>query len=234
MGTVYKGTDTQTGDVVAIKLLKPEQNDPFTFQYALRNIYSLGAQHLEADDDLLFRGDGKGGFVDVSTQSGLLGALRDWGFLVNDHSERAADADAILAYHARLDENRDDLPFEIDGVVVKLDDLAAREELGFTSRHPRWAFAFKFPPRVEQTRIERILASVGRTGVVTPVAIGICPPTMPCPPRKLTLSSNRCMEPPMPCRKRMTIIDSIDQAWESRPPARVKKTMPYWKTRRRP
>ncbi len=108
---------------------------------------------------------------DVATQWETLDALRDWGFLVNDHSERASDADAILAYHARLDEDRDDLPFEIDGVVVKLDDLAAREELGYTSRHPRWAFAFKFPPRVEQTRIERILASVGRTGVVTPVAI---------------------------------------------------------------
>jgi DNA ligase (NAD+) len=109
--------------------------------------------------------------LDVATQWETLDALRDWGFLVNDHSERASNADAILAYHARLDKNRDDLPFEIDGVVVKLDDLAAREELGYTSRHPRWAFAFKFPPRVEQTRIERILASVGRTGVVTPVAI---------------------------------------------------------------
>jgi DNA ligase (NAD+) len=109
--------------------------------------------------------------LDVATQWETLGALRDWGFLVNDHSERASNADAILAYHARLDETRDDLPFEIDGVVIKLDDLAAREELGYTSRHPRWAFAFKFPPRVEQTRIERILASVGRTGVVTPVAI---------------------------------------------------------------
>jgi len=109
--------------------------------------------------------------LDVATQWDTLQALRDWGFLVNDYPERATDAEAILAYHARLDAGRDELPFEIDGVVVKLDDLAAREELGFTSRHPRWAFAFKFPPRVEQTRIERILASVGRTGVVTPVAI---------------------------------------------------------------
>jgi DNA ligase (NAD+) len=109
--------------------------------------------------------------LDVPTQWETLGALRDWGFLVSEYSERAADADGILSYHARLDAGRQDLPFEIDGVVVKLDDLAARDELGFTSRHPRWAFAFKFPPRVEQTRIERILAGVGRTGVVTPVAI---------------------------------------------------------------
>ena len=109
--------------------------------------------------------------LDVSTQWDTLQALRDWGFLVNEYSERAADTEEILAYHARIDAEREDLPFEIDGVVIKLDDLEARDELGFTSRHPRWAFAFKFPPRVEQTRIERILASVGRTGVVTPVAI---------------------------------------------------------------
>ncbi len=109
--------------------------------------------------------------LDVATQWETLGALRDWGFLVNEYPERAADAEGILAYHARLDAERDELPFEIDGVVIKLDDLTAREELGFTSRHPRWAFAFKFPPQVEQTRIERILASVGRTGVVTPVAV---------------------------------------------------------------
>jgi DNA ligase (NAD+) len=107
----------------------------------------------------------------VSTQWDTLEALRDWGFLVNTHSERVESPEEILDYHARIDAEREDLPFEIDGVVIKLDDLAAREELGFTSRHPRWAFAFKFPPRVEETRIERILASVGRTGVVTPVAI---------------------------------------------------------------
>ena len=107
----------------------------------------------------------------VSTQWDTLEALRDWGFLVNRHSERVESPEEILDYHARIDAERENLPFEIDGVVIKLDDLAAREELGFTSRHPRWAFAFKFPPRVEETRIERILASVGRTGVVTPVAI---------------------------------------------------------------
>ena len=109
--------------------------------------------------------------LDAGTQWETLAALRDWGFLVNEYSERATGPDEILAFHARLEAGRDELPFEIDGVVIKLDDLAAREELGFTSRHPRWAFAFKFPPRVEHTRIERILASVGRTGVVTPVAI---------------------------------------------------------------
>ena len=109
--------------------------------------------------------------LDTTTQWETLAALRDWGFPVSDYSERAADVNEILSYHARMDAGREDLPFEIDGVVVKLDDFSAREELGYTSRHPRWAFAFKFPARIEQTRIESILASVGRTGVVTPVAI---------------------------------------------------------------
>ena len=68
--------------------------------------------------------------LDVTTQWETQAALRDWGFLVDDYSQRASDADGILAYHARLDAERDGLPFEIDGVVVKLDDLAAREELG--------------------------------------------------------------------------------------------------------
>ena len=66
--------------------------------------------------------------------------------------------------------HRDDLDFEIDGIVIKLDDIAGRDELGETSHHPRWAFAFKFPPRKEVTRLLSIFSSVGRTGVVTPIA----------------------------------------------------------------
>jgi DNA ligase (NAD+) len=85
--------------------------------------------------------------------------------------ERATGVADILAYFTAIEAERGDLPYEIDGVVVKLDDLAAREELGMTARHPRWAFAFKFVPRAEITRILTIVPSVGRTGVVTPVAI---------------------------------------------------------------
>ncbi|MEM7049638.1 MAG: NAD-dependent DNA ligase LigA [Acidobacteriota bacterium] len=97
--------------------------------------------------------------------------LRDWGLPVSSLSSRGETVEDILAYHADLDTRRDDLGFEIDGIVIKLDDLAARETLGTTSRHPRWAFAFKFPPRREITRLMQILPSVGRTGVVTPVAM---------------------------------------------------------------
>ncbi|HEX5757704.1 MAG TPA: NAD-dependent DNA ligase LigA [Thermoanaerobaculia bacterium] len=107
----------------------------------------------------------------ATTQGEVLAALRDWGFRVDELTARAATADEIVAYHDDLERRRDDLGYEIDGIVVKLDDLAARERLGWTSHHPRWAFAFKFPPRKEVTKVLSIVTSVGRTGVVTPVAL---------------------------------------------------------------
>jgi DNA ligase (NAD+) len=98
-------------------------------------------------------------------------ALRAWGFKVPERVEVVDDVEAILAYHARYDADRDDLDYEIDGVVVKLDDLEERAELGATSHHPRWAMALKFEPRKEVTRVEKIIVSVGRTGALTPVAL---------------------------------------------------------------
>lgn len=109
--------------------------------------------------------------VRVATQWETLQALRDWGLQVNDRVRKGSTLEDILAYHRELEDARDDLGYEIDGVVIKLDDLADRDTLGWTSRHPRWAFAYKFPPRKEVTRILSIFPSVGRTGVVTPVAI---------------------------------------------------------------
>jgi DNA ligase (NAD+) len=107
----------------------------------------------------------------IATQWDVLAALRAWGLKVNERVEKGATVDDLLAYHDALEAARDDLGYEIDGVVVKLNSLADRDTLGWTSRHPRWAFAFKFPPRKEVTRILSILPSVGRTGVVTPVAL---------------------------------------------------------------
>ncbi|MXX78651.1 MAG: NAD-dependent DNA ligase LigA [Gemmatimonadales bacterium] len=104
------------------------------------------------------------------TQQATLEALREWGLPVNDRCRPAADVGAILAFQAEIEECRDDLEYEIDGIVIKLDDIAARDEVGETSHHPRWAFAFKFPPRKEVTRLLHIFPSVGRTGVVTPIA----------------------------------------------------------------
>ncbi|WP_419938606.1 NAD-dependent DNA ligase LigA [Candidatus Palauibacter sp.] len=105
-----------------------------------------------------------------STQRATLEALREWGLPVNERCRPAADVEEILAFQAEIEEGRDDLEYEIDGIVIKLDDIAARDEVGETSHHPRWAFAFKFPPRKEVTRLLHIFPSVGRTGVVTPIA----------------------------------------------------------------
>ena len=107
----------------------------------------------------------------METQWEVLTALSDWGFPVNELARRAISVEEIVEYHAELHEQRDDLPYEIDGVVIKLDGLAQRDELGETSHHPRGAYAFKFPPRKEVTRVLAIAASVGRTGAVTPVAM---------------------------------------------------------------
>jgi DNA ligase (NAD+) len=107
----------------------------------------------------------------MATQWEVLQALAAWGFRVNDRARRAGMVAEILAYHSELEAHRDDLGYEVDGVVIKLDDLQARDELGATSHHPRWAFAYKFPPRKEVTRVVTIATSVGRTGVVTPVAL---------------------------------------------------------------
>lgn len=109
--------------------------------------------------------------ADATTQRDTLDALRDWGFRVSELSGHVETIDEVRDLHAEFLAKRDDLPFEIDGIVLKLDDLAAREEVGATSRHPRWAFAWKFPARAEITRILSIVPSVGRTGVVTPVAL---------------------------------------------------------------
>ena len=106
-----------------------------------------------------------------ATDRDALAALTAWGFPVSELTSAARTYDQILAYHADLLARRNELDFEIDGIVVKVDDLAARARLGTTARHPRWAYAFKFPPRREITRVLKIVANVGRTGVVTPVAM---------------------------------------------------------------
>ncbi|UCD24147.1 MAG: NAD-dependent DNA ligase LigA [Gemmatimonadota bacterium] len=109
--------------------------------------------------------------AEASTQWQVLRALEEWGLRVNDLPRRVTSIPEILEYHQELELRRDDLEYEIDGIVVKLDDLAGRHVLGVTSHHPRWAFAFKFPPRKEITRVLKIVPSVGRTGVITPGAL---------------------------------------------------------------
>lgn len=115
-------------------------------------------------------GVAEGAALQQTTHQAVLEALHAWGFRVNDRIRPLADIEACLGYAERLLDQRDSLDYEIDGVVFKLDSLADRERLGFTARAPRWAIAYKLPAREATTRVRRILASVGRTGVITPVA----------------------------------------------------------------
>ena len=98
-------------------------------------------------------------------------AIRQWGFKLPERIELAGSVEEILEYHAAFGADRDQLDFEIDGIVIKLDDSSMRSAVGATSHHPRWALALKFEPRQGITRIDKIDINVGRTGVLTPVAI---------------------------------------------------------------
>ena len=97
--------------------------------------------------------------------------LPEWGLKVNDRSERTDDIEDAIDYRDRLMDDRPELNYEIDGTVIKVNDLRACEELGTTERSYRWAFAYKFPARSEVTTITDIVVQVGRTGRVTPVAL---------------------------------------------------------------
>jgi DNA ligase (NAD+) len=97
--------------------------------------------------------------------------IADQGLPVHGLEQYCPDREAVLAALARFDSLRDELPFEIDGAVVKVDDLGQRETLGFTARFPRWAVAFKFEAEQARTRLVDILVQVGRTGALTPVAV---------------------------------------------------------------
>ncbi len=100
----------------------------------------------------------------------FLNWLRSCGFNVNPHARRCLSAQEVHDFCAQALEQRGDLNYDIDGVVVKVDSFASQEALGFTSRAPRWAIAFKFPPEEKQTVLREIRIQVGRTGVLTPVA----------------------------------------------------------------
>ncbi|MFC4820271.1 NAD-dependent DNA ligase LigA [Dokdonella ginsengisoli] len=104
------------------------------------------------------------------SHSAMLKKLREWGFPVSPLVDTARGAAGCLAYYARIGAQRDALPFDIDGVVYKLDDFAGQRELGFVGRTPRWAIAHKFPAQEQQTRVEAIEVNIGRTGAATPTA----------------------------------------------------------------
>jgi DNA ligase (NAD+) len=97
--------------------------------------------------------------------------LKQLGFKVSQYSELCESVRPVKDYYRRVLELRDELPYEIDGIVIKVNDFDLQNKLGEISRSPRWAVAWKFPPQQEQTFIKDIIVSVGRTGALTPVAI---------------------------------------------------------------
>jgi len=109
--------------------------------------------------------------LDQSSHVATLEGLRSLGFPVDEHVRTYAAVDDVVAHCLRWQEQRHDLDYEIDGVVVKVDATEQRDLLGFTSRAPRWAIAFKFPPEERTTKLLDIQVSVGRTGRATPFAV---------------------------------------------------------------
>jgi DNA ligase (NAD+) len=105
------------------------------------------------------------------THSEILQTFPKWGLRTNPYIQRYKNIDEVLEYYHKMNEKRESLPYEIDGIVIKVDRLDLQTRLGEIARSPRWALAFKFQPKQETTRILDIIVQVGRTGAITPVAV---------------------------------------------------------------
>lgn len=112
----------------------------------------------------------KGNDLNITTQYEGLEKARAWGFKVPKEAKLVDSIDEVLEFVAYWDENRHNLPYEIDGVVIKVNSLFQQDELGFTAKAPRWAIAYKFKAEQVSTRLNEITYQVGRTGAITPVA----------------------------------------------------------------
>lgn len=108
--------------------------------------------------------------IEFASQSDFLNSIPEWGLPVNELAKVVPGIAEVIAYYQGMMERRDELPYEIDGVVIKVDSYELQRDLGEKSRSPRWAIAWKFPPRQATTVVEDIVPQVGRTGVITPVA----------------------------------------------------------------
>ncbi|SHH77258.1 NAD-dependent DNA ligase LigA [Winogradskyella jejuensis] len=112
----------------------------------------------------------KGNNLNISTQFEGLQKAREWGFKVPKEAKLVNTIDEVLAFVNYWDTHRHDLPYEIDGIVIKVNNLYQQDELGFTAKAPRWAMAYKFKAEQVSTRLNEITYQVGRTGAITPVA----------------------------------------------------------------
>ena len=108
---------------------------------------------------------------EFKTQWEILNYLKSIGFRVSDLVRRFDDIEDVISYHEEVEKRRDELDYEIDGIVVKVNSVEQQNRLGTISRSPRWAIAYKFQPREEFTKVKDIVVQVGRTGALTPVAI---------------------------------------------------------------
>ncbi|MCD3220465.1 NAD-dependent DNA ligase LigA [Mammaliicoccus sciuri] len=109
--------------------------------------------------------------IEADSQSEALNNLDELGFKTNKERETFDDIEGVLSFISKWTEQRNNLSYDIDGIVIKVDDLSQQEELGFTQKSPRWAIAYKFPAEEVLTILTDIELSIGRTGVVTPTAI---------------------------------------------------------------
>ncbi len=121
--------------------------------------------------DVFFYGVGRVVGHEFKTQWEVLTTLPKWGLKVNPLVEKVKNIREAIEYHRRMEKMRENLPYEIDGVVIKVNDLSLWEKLGTKARSPRYALAYKFPPTQATTQVLDIVVQVGRTGAVTPVAI---------------------------------------------------------------
>jgi DNA ligase (NAD+) len=126
---------------------------------AKRGLDMFAYQLVPEDDPFMF-----------GSQSGSMAALEEMGFKVNGLHKKCRDIDCVIGFCNEWEAKRDTLPYEIDGMVIKVDDLRLQGRLGQTGKSPRWAISYKFPAKQATTKVNQIIASVGRTGTVTPVA----------------------------------------------------------------
>ncbi|MHA6697396.1 NAD-dependent DNA ligase LigA [Chryseobacterium sp. A321] len=106
----------------------------------------------------------------AESHSELLEKANSWGFKTSSHTKTCKTLEEVWAFISYWQEEKDNLPFEIDGIVIKINSLLQQQELGFTAKSPRWAIAYKFPSTAQETKLEKVTYQVGRTGAVTPVA----------------------------------------------------------------